>query len=128
MSASRAKPQVESVGTLEGTVKDHVEWLLVVGPRVVEATVVVLTTDPGAPGLTTTSANVATPPAAREVLPFREQVTVLEELVKEQVGAGVSVGVAETKLAETYKVPAGRMSVTITPAAEAGPAFVTVRV
>jgi hypothetical protein len=57
-SASRAKPHVESAGTLAGPeiVKDAVERLLdVFESGVVETTVAVLTTDPGALGPTTTS-------------------------------------------------------------------------
>jgi hypothetical protein len=56
-SASRAKPQVESAGTLAEPeiVKDAVERLLdVFDSGVVETTVAVLTTDP-ALGATTTS-------------------------------------------------------------------------
>ena len=56
-SASRAKPHVESAGTLAGPeiVKDAVERLLdVFESGVVETTVAVLTTDP-ALGATTTS-------------------------------------------------------------------------
>ena len=78
----------------------------------VETTVAVLSNDPGELGLIMTRLIVTEPPEA--IVP-REQVTVptLEE----------QGDVAETKL-----VPAGRMSVTVTPAAEAGPAFVTTMV
>ena len=74
-SASRAKPQVESAGTLAEPeiVKDAVERLLdVFDSGVVETTVAVLTTGTDMRGLTTTSTTVAEPPAA--TVP-REQLT-----------------------------------------------------
>jgi hypothetical protein len=114
-SASSAKPQVESVGTAaEGdAVTVYVERLLVVfGSGVVETTVAVLSNDPAELGLVRTSAMVVEPPEA--IVP-RAQVTVptLEE---------------QGDVAETNEVPAGKMSVTVTPAAEAGPAFLTTMV
>jgi hypothetical protein len=70
----------------------------------------------GVLGLVTTSTTVATPLAS--TVP-REQLTVLVLLVNEQddpAGDGV---------AETYVVPAGRTSVTVTFVARLGPVFVT---
>ena len=94
-------------------VKVYVARLLAVfGSGVVETTVAVLSNDPGELGPTTTSVIVVEPPEA--IVP-REQVTV--PTLKEQ-----------GDVAETNVVPAGRMSVTVTPAAEAGPAFVTTMV
>jgi hypothetical protein len=116
-NASRTRPQVESVGTLAGavTVEVVVEVLLVrFGSVVVEETVAVLETVPAELGLTTTSVIVAEPPEA--IVP-REQVTVP---VPEQ---DPTDGVTDTNV-----VPAGRLSVTVTPAAELGPALATARV
>jgi hypothetical protein len=87
---------------------------------VVETTVAVLATDPAVLGLTTMSWIVAELPAPLAGIVPREQLTVLVELVKEQVPVD---GVAET-----YVVPAGRMSLATTFAAEAGPVFATVMV
>jgi hypothetical protein len=84
------------------------------GSVVVEETVAVLTTAPAELGLTTTSVIVGVAPTA--TVP-REQVTVV---VPEQ---DPTDGVADTNV-----VPAGRTSVTVTPAAELGPAFPTARV
>jgi hypothetical protein len=119
-SPSRARPQIESVGTLAGgaaTVTVAVEALLArFGSRVPEATVAVLATVPDEPGLLTTRTMVAEPPTA--IAPS-EQLTVLVPEQDDPAGDGA---------AETKVVPAGRMSPTITFAAGLGPAFVTVRV
>jgi hypothetical protein len=113
-SASAPRPQVESVGTLEAITVTVVEWLLpVFGSGVVETTVAVLTTCPDELGPTTTSVMVAEPPLA--IVP-REQITAL---VKEQDPC--------VDVAETYVAPAGKMSVTVTLAAEPGPPFATAR-
>jgi len=91
----------------------YVERLLAVfGSGVVETTVAVLSNDPDELGLVMTSVIVAEPPEA--IVP-RLQVTVPMLEVQGDV-------------AETNVLPAGRMSVTVTPAAEAGPAFVTTMV
>jgi translation elongation factor EF-1beta len=82
------------------------------GSGVVEETVAVLTTVPVAFGLVTMSLTVAVPPAA--IVPTGQ----LTVLVPEQ---DPCEGVADTNV-----VPAGRMSLTVTPAAGLGPAFVTV--
>ena len=58
-------------------------------------------------------------PAPLEGIVPREQMTVLVPEQDDPAGDGV---------AETYVVPAGRMSVTVTAAADMGPAFLTVRV
>jgi hypothetical protein len=71
----------------------------------------------GVLGLLTTSTTVATPLAAR--VP-RRQVTVLVLLVKEHDDDPAGDGVAET-----YVVPAGRGSVTVTLVARLEPVFVT---
>jgi len=116
--ASRAKPQVESAGTaaLALVVTVYVERLLAVfGSGVVETTVAVLSNDPSALGLVTTSVIVAELDEPLEGILPREQVTVPE--LEEQ-----------GDVAETNVVPAGKTSVTVTPAAAEGPAFVTVRV
>lgn len=114
-SASPPKPQVEIIGTLGGpSVAVHVEALFAVfASGVVDTTVAVLASGPGELGVATTSMIVAEPPLAN--VPT-EQTTAP---VKEQ---DPCVGVAETNV-----VPAGRMSVTVTPAAEMGPAFATAR-
>jgi hypothetical protein len=114
-SASSARPQVESVGTDadEDTVTVYVERLLVVFESgVVLTTVAVLSNGPNELGLVRTSAMVVEPPEA--IVP-RAQVTVptLEE---------------QGDVAETNEVPAGKMSVTVTPAAALGPAFLTTMV
>jgi hypothetical protein len=93
------------------TVKGHVEVLLPVFG--VEETVAELETVPAVLGLLTTSTTVATPLAAR--VP-REQLTVVVPEQDDPAGAGV---------AETYVVPAGRTSVTVTFAARLAPVFVT---
>jgi hypothetical protein len=121
-SASRARPQVESVGTLGGaaltvTVTVTVDVLLArFESRVSVATVAVLAIVPDLLGPATTSTTVAEPPAAR--VPS-EQLTVLVPEQYDPAGDGV---------AETNVVPAGRTSPTIAFAAGLGPAFVTVRV
>jgi hypothetical protein len=108
---------LDSVGALGAgavTVTVHVEWLLAVfGSGVVETTVAVLATGPGELGPATTSVIVAVPPLA--IVP-REQVTAL-----------VKVQDPWVDVAKTNVVPAGRMSVTVTPAAEPGPPFKTTR-
>jgi hypothetical protein len=105
---------VGALGAGAATVTVHVEWLLAVfGSGVVETTAAVLATAPDELGPPTMSVMVAAPPLA--IVP-REQVTAL---VKEQ---DPCVDVAETNV-----VPAGRMSVTVTLAAEPGPAFETAR-
>jgi len=118
-SASRATPQVESVGILGAavTVTVAVEVLLArFESRVSVATVAVLATVPDVLGLLTTSWTVATPLAGTAP---REQLTVLVPEQDDPAGDGV---------AETNVVPAGRTSPTIAFAAGLGPAFVTVRV
>ena len=117
-SASRAKPHVESVGTLAVAVavKVNVERLLAVfGSGVVETTVAVLSNGPDEPGPTTTSVIVAELAEPLEGIVPREQVTV--PMLEEQ-----------GDVAETNVVPAGKMSVTVTPAAVLGPAFLTTMV
>jgi len=93
------------------TVTVAVEELLAeTGSGVVETTTAVLTTDPYPPlGLVTTSVIVVEPPES--IVP-REQVTVPKLAEQGDV-------------AETNVVPAGRRSVTVTAAAEAGPKFLT---
>jgi len=101
-------------GGVAVTVKLVEEVLLAAfGSGVDEATVAVFTTVPDALGLLTTSTTVPTPPAA--IVP-REQLTVLVPEQDDPAGVGV---------AETNVVPAGRTSVTVTPAARLGPAFPT---
>ena len=115
-SASNPKPQSERVGTLGGvvTVTVHVEVLFpVIGSGVVETTVAVLTIGPAELGPATVIATVAEPPLA--IVP-RVQMTAP---VKEQGPCGDA--------ADTNVVPAGRMSVTVTPAAAMGPAFAIAR-
>jgi hypothetical protein len=111
--------QVTASEGLPVTVKVAVEVLLArFESGVVEETVAVLETVPDVLGLLRTSTTAPTPPAA--IVP-REQLTVLVPLVKEHddpAGDGV---------AETYVVPAGRTSVTVTFDARLGPAFVTAR-
>jgi hypothetical protein len=106
---------VESDGTPAApcvAVEAVVEELFdVTGSGVVESTVAVLVSEPAEPGLITTITTVAVPPLA---MVLREQETVL---VPEQDPCD---GVAETNV-----VPAGKTSLTVTPAAELGPAFVT---
>jgi hypothetical protein len=120
-SASKPKPQVESAGVPIGalapvfTVTLDVEVLFAVfGSGVVETTVAVLAIVPDALGLRTTNAIVAEPPLA--IVPS-EQMTALLKVQDPCDGD-----------AETNVVPAGKMSVTVTPAAEMGPAFVTAMV
>jgi hypothetical protein len=84
----------------------------VFGSGVVETTVAVLSNEPVEFGLVTTSVIVVKPPEA--IVP-REQVTVPR--LKEQ-----------GDVAETNVVPAGKMSVTVTPAAALGPVFLTAMV
>jgi hypothetical protein len=106
--------QVTFSGGVVVAVKFHVEVLLArFGSGVVEETVAVLETVPGVLELLTTSTTVATPLA--NTVP-REQLTVL---VPEQ---DPTDGVAETSV-----VPAGSVSLTVTPAAKLGPAFATAR-
>jgi hypothetical protein len=115
-SASRATPQVESVGILGVAVTFTlaVEVLFAeFGSGVSAATVAVLATVPDVPGLFTTSWTVATPLAG--TVP-REQLTVLAPVQDPCDG-----------VAETNVVPAGRVSLTVTPAARLGPAFATAR-
>jgi hypothetical protein len=115
-SASNPKPQAERVGTLGGvvTVTVHVEVLSTVfRSGVVETTVAVLTIGPAEFGLATVIVTVAEPLLA--IVP-REQLTAP---VKEQGPCGDA--------ADTNVVPAGRMSVTVTPAAAMGPAFAIAR-
>jgi hypothetical protein len=81
------------------------------GSGVSVATVAVLATVPDVLGLLTTSWTVATPLAG--TVP-REQLTVLV-LVQDPCD-----GVTETNV-----MPAGRVSLTVTPAARLGPAFAT---
>ena len=99
------------------TVKVVVEVLLpVFGVEETVAAFVTVGGLGGVLGLLTTSTTVATPLAS--TVP-REQLTVLVLLVKEQddpAGDGV---------AETYVVPVGRTSVTVTFVARLGPVFVT---
>jgi hypothetical protein len=91
----------------------YVERLLAVfGSGVVETTVAVLSNDPLELGPTTTSVIVVELAEPLEGIVPREQVTV--PMLAEQ-----------GDVAEKNVVPAGRMSVTVTPAAEAGPAFLT---
>ena len=106
------KPQVESVGTVEGTDTVAVEELLAMFGSVFAAeTRAVLTTGPAVARLVTTSATVAEPPFGTEPM---EHTTAL---VPEQEPWD---GVAETKV-----TPAGSTSVTVTPVAVLGPAFAT---
>ncbi len=96
------------------TVTTHDEELLLVfASGVVEMTVAVFVSGPGVFGAVTATTIVAEAPLA--IAP-REQVT---ELVKEQ---DPCVGVADTNVA-----PGGRISVTVTAAAEMGPAFATAK-
>jgi hypothetical protein len=87
------------------------ELFPVTGSGVVETTVAMLESGPDEIGLVTTITTAAEPPLAMEP---REQLTVL---VPEQ---DPCEGVAETNV-----VPAGKTSLTVTPAAELGPAFAT---
>ena len=84
------------------------------GSGVVETTVAVLESGPDELGLETTITTVAEPPLA--MVP-RGQLMVL---VPEQDPCD---GVADI-----YVVPAGKTSLTVTPAAELGPAFATAMV
>jgi hypothetical protein len=94
----------------------YVERLLAVfGSGVVETTVAVLSNGPDEPGPTTTSVIVAELAEPLEGIVPREQVTV--PMLEEQ-----------GDVAETNVVPAGKMSVTVTPAAVLGPAFLTTMV
>ena len=81
------------------------------GSGVVETTVAVLESGPDEFGLVTTIAMVAEPPLA--MVPSEQ----LTRPVPEQDPCD---GVAETNAA-----PAGKTSLTVTPAAELGPAFAT---
>ena len=83
------------------------------GSGVSVATVAVLATVPDVLGLLTTSWTVATPLAG--TVP-REQLTVLVPVQDHCDG-----------VADTNVVPAGRVSLTVTPAARLGPAFATAR-
>jgi len=105
---------VSEGGGVAVTVKVVVEVLLpVFGVEETVAAFVTVGGLGGVLGLLTTSTTVATPWAAR--VP-REQVTVLVPEQDDPAGDGV---------AETYVVPAGRTSVTVTFVARLGPVFVT---
>jgi hypothetical protein len=94
----------------------NVERLLAVfGSGVVETIVAVLSNDPVELGIVTTSVIVAELAEPLAGIVPREQVTVptLEE---------------QGDVAETNVVPAGKMSVTVTPAAALGPVFLTTMV
>jgi hypothetical protein len=94
----------------------YVDRLLAVfGSGVVETTVAVLSNGPDELGPTTTSVIVAELAEPLEGIVPREQVTV--PMLEEQ-----------GDVAETNVMPAGKMSVTVTPAAALGPAFLTTMV
>ena len=117
-AAPSGQVTVSEGGGAAVTVKVVVEVLLpVFGVEETVAEFVTVGGLGGVLGLLTTSTTVATPLAAR--VP-RRQVTVLVLLVKEHDDDDAGDGVAET-----YVVPAGRTSVTVTLVARLEPVFVT---